>query len=149
MAITEVDHPEPVLGQTLLMETLGTCDIDFFRGLLGQLINVGTQGRKPDEDGINFILSMVKGVVPQGQTEAMLAAFEVAGEWSQSSGSPAALQATERERQAVELLAKALAARVAGQDTLSAARFEELLRFHPGSLTVLLLSDGRGADEPK
>jgi len=74
VAITEVDHPEPVLGQTLLMETLGTCDIDFFRGLLGQLINVGTQGRKPDEDGINFILSMVKGVVPQGQTEAMLAA---------------------------------------------------------------------------
>ena len=78
---------------------------------------------------------------------AMVADFEPAEQWSQASGSPAAVAATERERSAVALLAAALLARTEGQDTLSAARFEELLRFHSGSLTVLLLSDGRGATE--
>jgi hypothetical protein len=68
------DHPEPEIGQLLLMEALGTTDPCFLNGLLGQLANVGTQGRDVDERGINFLLAVVKGVEPKDQVEAMLAA---------------------------------------------------------------------------
>ncbi len=54
------------------MEALGTKDGDFLGGLLKQLINAGTQGREPDEAGINFMLSVVKGVEPRDQVETML-----------------------------------------------------------------------------
>jgi hypothetical protein len=68
------DHPEPEIGQLLLMEALGTADPYFLNGLLRQLANVGTQGRDVDERGINFLLAVVKGVEPKDQVEAMLAA---------------------------------------------------------------------------
>ena len=41
-----VDHPQPAIGKLLLMEALGTKDEDFYSGLLSQLLNVGTQGKK-------------------------------------------------------------------------------------------------------
>ena len=68
------DHPEPEIGQILLMEALGTVDPNFLDGLIGQLANVGTQGRTVDERGLNFMLAVVKGVEPKDQVEAMLAA---------------------------------------------------------------------------
>lgn len=68
------DHPEPALGHVLLMEALGARDADFLDGLLSQLVNAGTQGPKADERGLNFMLSVVKGVEPKDQVEAMLAA---------------------------------------------------------------------------
>jgi hypothetical protein len=68
------DHPEPEIGQLLLMEALGTADLHFLEGLLGQLANVGTQGRDVDERGINFLLAVIKGIEPRDQIEAMLAA---------------------------------------------------------------------------
>lgn len=80
----------------------------------------------------------------QSDADSMHEAFDVVLEWDQLSGSPTASAATLRERRAVDLLARALLARVSGQDTLSAARFEELLNYHSKSLTVLLLSDGQG-----
>ncbi len=74
VAQTAVDHPEPLLGQALLMETLGTTDLDFVSGLLGQLVNAGSQGKSVDESGLNFMLAAVKGVEPKDQVETMLAA---------------------------------------------------------------------------
>jgi hypothetical protein len=68
------DHPEPALAPSLLMEALGTGDLDFLQGFLIQLANAGTQGPKVDEQGLNFTLSLVKGVEPRDQVEAMLAA---------------------------------------------------------------------------
>lgn len=68
------DHPKPALGNVLLMAALGTTDPDFLDGLLGQLVNAGSQGRKVDERGLNFMLSVIKGVEPKDQVEAMLAA---------------------------------------------------------------------------
>src|SRR2546430_1759072 len=56
------------------MEALGTADPYFLDGLLGQLANVGMQGRAVDERGLNFLLAVVKGVEPKDQVEAMLAA---------------------------------------------------------------------------
>jgi hypothetical protein len=68
------DHPDQVVGRVLLMGALGTTDTDFMDGLLTQLANAGTQGRTVDGRGLNFMLSVVKGVGPKDQVEAMLAA---------------------------------------------------------------------------
>jgi hypothetical protein len=69
-----VDHPNKALGQIALMKALGTADDDFLKGLVAQLVNVGSQGSAPDEDGTNFMLSIVKGIESRDQVEAMLAA---------------------------------------------------------------------------
>jgi hypothetical protein len=47
---------------------------DFVSGLLQQVGNAGSQGRSADEDGLNFMLSVVKGIKPKDRLEAMLAA---------------------------------------------------------------------------
>jgi hypothetical protein len=73
-ATISLDHPDRFTGYALLMEALGTADLDFVNGLLGQLANAGSQGNQPDEGGINFLLSIVKGAKPRDQLEAMLAA---------------------------------------------------------------------------
>lgn len=70
----QIDHPDLAIGQVLLMEALGTPHSDFMDGLIRQLVNVATRGREADESGLNFLLAMVKGVEPQDQVEAMLAA---------------------------------------------------------------------------
>jgi hypothetical protein len=59
------DHPDKLAGQMLLMDALGTADLDFYNGLLGQLAKAGSQGRQLDEGGLNFILSVVKGIQPR------------------------------------------------------------------------------------
>jgi len=68
------DHPDQPLAQALLMETLGTVSSDFVHGLLSQLANAGSQGRAIDEAGLNFMLSVIKGIKPKDQLEAMLGA---------------------------------------------------------------------------
>jgi hypothetical protein len=73
MGIT-LDHPEPAIGHVVLMEALGIADPDFLDGLLGQLASTVTQGRTVDGRALNFMLSLVKGVKPTDQVEAMLAA---------------------------------------------------------------------------
>jgi hypothetical protein len=61
-----------------LMEALGTTDLDFLDGILCQLLNVGSRvgsrAGKLDERGLNFLLSVIKGVKPRDQVEALLAA---------------------------------------------------------------------------
>ena len=74
MAIISPNHADAAVGQSLLMEALGTGEPDFLHGLLEQLANVGTKGRVVDERGLNFMLAVVKGVEPKDQVEAMLAA---------------------------------------------------------------------------
>jgi hypothetical protein len=68
------DHPDNVTGQMLLMDALGTADFDFFNGLLDQLANAGSKGGQIDERRLNFMFSVVKGIQPRDQLEAMLAA---------------------------------------------------------------------------
>jgi hypothetical protein len=69
-----VDHPDITVGGELLAEALGTADPDFLNGLLRQLIEAATQGGELDESGINFMLAVIKGIKPNDQLEAMLAA---------------------------------------------------------------------------
>ena len=68
------DQSAGTLGNALIMESLGTADFDFYDGLLTQLVNVGTQGKTPDERGTNFMLAMVRGIGPKDEIEAMMAA---------------------------------------------------------------------------
>src|SRR5262249_19184537 len=68
------DHPKPSIARVCLLEAVGSLDADFLDGLLKQLANVGSLGRSIDEEGLNFMLAMVKGIEPRDQVEAMLAA---------------------------------------------------------------------------
>src|SRR5215475_403898 len=51
VATISVDHENEAVGNSLLLEALGTADVDFLNGLLSQLANVGTMGRVADESG--------------------------------------------------------------------------------------------------
>ncbi len=68
-----VDHPDARFGQFVLMDALGTKDTDFYDVLISQLANVSSQGRDVDARQLNFMLSVVKGIEPRDQLEAMLA----------------------------------------------------------------------------
>ncbi len=68
------DHPDQAVGWALLMEALGTADRDFLNGLIYQLGDASGIGRQLDEQGLNFMLSVVKSIQPRDQLEAMLAA---------------------------------------------------------------------------
>jgi hypothetical protein len=67
-----VAHPRPGIGQALLMEALGTGDLDFSDGLIRQLANAAGRGTLEERD-LNFMLAIVKGIEPRDQIEAMLA----------------------------------------------------------------------------
>ena len=66
-------HADPELAQLLMMADLGTCDPAFMEGVQRQVAAIGAQGRKIDEDASNFLLSVVRGVQPRDELEAMLA----------------------------------------------------------------------------
>jgi hypothetical protein len=70
----KVEHPDQVFGQVALMKAVGSTHGDLLEGLIKQLVNVGSPGSDPDESGTNFMLSVVKGIEPRDQIEAMLAA---------------------------------------------------------------------------
>src|SRR5262249_36887675 len=74
VATLSADHPEQSIAYLRLLEATGSNDFDFLDGLLKQLCNAGSTGRSVDEDALNFMLAMVKGVEPRDQVEAMLAA---------------------------------------------------------------------------
>jgi hypothetical protein len=69
-----LDHADQTVGKMLLMEQLGTTEPPFLTGLLSQLVNAGSTGRKVDQGTLNFMLSVVRGIKPRDQTETMLAA---------------------------------------------------------------------------
>jgi hypothetical protein len=68
-----LDHPDLGCGQFALMKAIGTSDVDFYDGLLGQLVNASKE-KRASEKGTNFMLAVVKGIEPRDQLEAMLAA---------------------------------------------------------------------------
>jgi hypothetical protein len=67
------EHANEAVGNSLLMEALGTADVDFVNGLLQQLVNAGTIGQQVDEKAFNYMLAIVKGIGPRDEIEAMLA----------------------------------------------------------------------------
>jgi hypothetical protein len=67
------DHPDIAIGSLAVMRAIGTTDFDFFDGLALQLVNV-CRGQGSTEKTVNFMLSVIKGIEPRDQIEAMLAA---------------------------------------------------------------------------
>jgi hypothetical protein len=70
----EFDHPDEKIGQMLVMEALATADWDFLHGIVDQLAKASRRGEDISEHGINFMLSVIKGIEPRDQLETMLAA---------------------------------------------------------------------------
>ena len=68
------DHPDNSVGQVQLMESLGITSFDFLDGLLHQVANAGSQKGYETERGMNFMLSVIKGIEPRDQVEVMLGA---------------------------------------------------------------------------
>jgi hypothetical protein len=70
----DFDHPDKAVAACLLSKAVGADDLDFLGGILIQLANVASKGQTVDATAVNFMISMVKGVEPRDQIEAMLAA---------------------------------------------------------------------------
>lgn len=66
------EHRDRELAEILMMADLGTCDPHFMLGIHGQVARMGVHGRKLDETASNFLLSVVRGVQPRDELEAML-----------------------------------------------------------------------------
>jgi hypothetical protein len=78
---SSVPNTLPVLGLTMwtcpqakLMDALASADWDFVSGIESQLADASRRGQDIDERGLNFMLSVIKGIEPRDQLEAMLAA---------------------------------------------------------------------------
>jgi hypothetical protein len=72
---TKVVFDDPKrLGPALLMDSLGSGDIEFVNGIIRQLANASSIGNEIIERDLNFLVSVIKGIEPRDQLEAMLAA---------------------------------------------------------------------------
>jgi hypothetical protein len=68
-------HKDGTVAYALLAKALGTSDAEFINGLLTQLASATTgRGQEVNEDGLNFVLSVLAGVAPRDRVEAMVAA---------------------------------------------------------------------------
>ncbi len=69
-----IDHPNEVVGDVLVKGILASADRHFVQGIVSQLANASRHGQDIDEHELNFRLSVIKGIEPRDQLEAMLAA---------------------------------------------------------------------------
>jgi hypothetical protein len=70
----DVDYPDDVVGTALLMDALATGDVEFMNGVISQLGKAATKDGEVSERDLNFMFSIIKGIQPRDQLEAMLAA---------------------------------------------------------------------------
>jgi hypothetical protein len=68
------DHAEPAICHMLLADALGAGDYELACGLLTQLTDVSRSGKVATEQELNFMLSVVRGINPKDEMEALLAA---------------------------------------------------------------------------
>ena len=61
------------IAQLLNMADLGTADLAFHNGIIGQIATLGAQGRRVDNDNSNFVMAVVRSVQPRDELEALLA----------------------------------------------------------------------------
>jgi len=61
-------------GRSRFMEAFGSQDPDFVFELLRQVANTTSNSRFSDEEGIKFVMSVISGLKPRDQTEAMIGA---------------------------------------------------------------------------
>ena len=70
--LMKIEGNKVTIAPEAALKAFGSSDEDFINGLLAQLINVGSPGKTIDEEGSAFVASIVKGIEPQDQIEAML-----------------------------------------------------------------------------
>lgn len=63
-----------VIASDALQKAFGSKNDIFIEGLVSQIVNIGSQGSKPDEKGMAYVASMIAGIQPRDEAEAMLAA---------------------------------------------------------------------------
>jgi hypothetical protein len=64
------DHPEPGIAHMHIAEALGTRDFDFLNGLLNHAMS-DHAAKRSMRRGLNFMLSIVKGIEPRDQMEGV------------------------------------------------------------------------------
>ena len=69
-----IEHPDPELGEQLMMNALGVAEREAMHGILRQLVKASVSGESPDEVNLSFMISMVKSIRPRDSIEAMLVA---------------------------------------------------------------------------
>src|SRR5438445_5055377 len=67
-----IDHPDPELGERLMVDAMGVADRDAMHGILKQLVKASVSGNKPDAVDLAFMISMVESIKPRDSVEAML-----------------------------------------------------------------------------
>jgi hypothetical protein len=72
--LIKVNGAEVTVAAEAIYKAFGTRSDDFVNGLVSQLVNIGSQGKQADQKGVAFVASIVGGVHPTDQVEAMLAA---------------------------------------------------------------------------
>jgi hypothetical protein len=81
----EAESAEPLLavrdddtigipGGDTLNQAFGSKSDVFVQGLVGQIVNIASQGPKPDERAMTYVASMIAGIKPRDEAEAMMAA---------------------------------------------------------------------------
>jgi hypothetical protein len=70
----QIQHADDAAGHAALLSALGCNEPGFVNPFIGYLVNATAIDGKPDDDAANFALSVVKGIEPRDQIEAMLAA---------------------------------------------------------------------------
>ncbi len=71
----ELTHPDEVAATAMALQSIGTTDLDFFDGMMFRLANASvSNGEGSTEMAFKFMLSVIKGIEPRDQIEAMLAA---------------------------------------------------------------------------
>jgi hypothetical protein len=68
------DHASQAIGLALLADVFGTGSSHFVSGLLGQLANASRTGAAITSSELDFMLTVVRGIGPRDETEALLAA---------------------------------------------------------------------------
>ena len=72
-----LDHPNQAIGWALLMDVLGTMDINFAEGIKWQLANITAIDGEVQEQNLNFALSILAGIKPNDPQEALLGVLQV------------------------------------------------------------------------
>lgn len=67
------DHPDRACAGAILADAFATADAQFVDGIVRQLISVSRTGKVATAEEINFMLSVVRGIGPKDETEALLA----------------------------------------------------------------------------
>jgi hypothetical protein len=73
-----LDHPKTAIGWALLMNAIGTVNIDFAHGIMRHLARISTANDEINENDLNFALAAVANIKPDDHQKAMLGVLQVA-----------------------------------------------------------------------